>query len=69
MTDTPKALTITYLLNSGFLVQGDGWGLLFDDFQDPTGAVDQALPELEELYIFASHAHFDHLQRDRKSVV
>lgn len=60
MTDMKQGLTITYLLNSGFLVAGDGWGLLFDDFQDPTGAVDQALPEMEELYIFASHAHSDH---------
>lgn len=60
MTDRKKELTIIYLLNSGFLVRGDGWALLFDDFQDPAGAVDQALPEIEELYIFASHAHFDH---------
>lgn len=53
-------LEITYLLNSGFFVRLGDVGIVFDDYQDPTGAVDAALPELSELYIFASHAHFDH---------
>ena len=60
MTDAKEHLSITYLLNSGFLVEGDGWALLFDDFQDPAGAVARALPDIEEFYIFVSHAHFDH---------
>ena len=54
------ALDITYLLNSGFFVRLGDTGFIFDDYQDPAGAVDKALPELKELYIFASHAHFDH---------
>lgn len=57
---TAKPLTITYLLNSGFLVRGDGWALVFDDYRDPTEAVDAVLPEIEELYIFATHVHGDH---------
>lgn len=51
---------ITYLLNSGFLVRLGDVGFVFDDFEDPTGEVDKVLPELKELYFFASHAHFDH---------
>lgn len=64
MTAGKEPLAITYLLNSGFLVRGARWGLVFDDFQDPAGAVDKALPELDELYIFVSHAHFDHFNPD-----
>ena len=64
MTAGKGPLAITYLLNSGFLVHGERWGLVFDDFQDPAGAVDTALPELDELYIFVSHAHFDHFNPD-----
>ena len=57
---TKSELTITYLLNSGFLVRKGKKALLFDCFEDPAGVLPQAVAELEELYIFASHAHFDH---------
>jgi len=59
MLDTGK-LEITYLLNSGFLVRQGRRALLFDCFEDPSGTLVRIVPELEELYIFASHAHFDH---------
>ena len=55
-------MEITYLLNSGFLIR-DGRNLfVFDDFEDPAKAVDRAVDEnnFDNLYIFASHAHFDH---------
>ena len=55
-----ESLKITYLLNSGFVVSGDGWALLLDDYRDPTQAVDAVLKSEPRFYIFASHAHFDH---------
>jgi len=55
-----QTVTITYLLNSGFLVEGDGWTLVFDDYQDPAGAVKQALARGGRVLFFVSHAHHDH---------
>lgn len=55
-------MEITYLLNSGFLVKTGRILLVFDDFEDPVHAVEGALAEgnFDRLYIFVSHAHFDH---------
>lgn len=55
-------MEITYLLNSGFLVRDDRTLLVFDDFEDPAKVVDRVVDEgnFDNLYIFVSHAHFDH---------
>ena len=55
-------MEITYLLNSGFLLRDGRTLLVFDDFEDPCHDVDSALSckGYDRLYIFASHAHFDH---------
>lgn len=53
-------MEITYLLNSGFLVRFGRTALIFDDYSDPAGAVARVLPDCDEVYIFVSHAHFDH---------
>jgi len=55
-------MEITYLLNSGFLIRDDRTLLVFDDFEDPSKAVDRAVSkgDFDNFYIFASHAHFDH---------
>lgn len=55
-------MNITYLLNSGFLIQDEKIFLVFDDYEDPAGIIDAAYDkgEFERLYIFATHAHFDH---------
>lgn len=55
-------MEITYLLNSGFMVRDENILLVFDDFDDPAQIVDRAFDDgdFEHLYIFASHAHFDH---------
>ena len=55
-------MRITYLLNSGFLLQIGRTLLVFDDFQDTAHAVDRAIDAggYDQLYFFASHAHFDH---------
>lgn len=53
-------LEITYLFNSGFLVKLGRTALIFDDYMDTAGAVEKALQDCDEVYIFVSHAHFDH---------
>ena len=54
-------MKITYLLNSGFLIQDDKTLIVFDDYADPTHEVRKSLnSDVDRLYIFASHAHFDH---------
>ncbi len=62
-------MEITYLLNSGFLVKTGRLLLVFDDFEDPTQAVDAAIAEadFDALYIFVSHAHFDHFDTHIRS--
>ena len=55
-------MEIVYLLNSGFMVRDGKILMVFDDFEDPARVVDKAVDagDFEHLYIFASHAHFDH---------
>lgn len=55
-------MDINYLLNSGFMIRDEKILLVFDDFEDPAGIVDAAYDkgDFDRLYIFASHAHFDH---------
>lgn len=56
-------LKITYLINSGFLVEGEDFILVFDDYREPEGTVARALASGKRAYVFASHAHFDHFDR------
>ena len=55
-------MDINYLLNSGFLIRDEKIMLVFDDFEDPAEIVDTAYDKenFDRLYIFATHAHFDH---------
>jgi L-ascorbate metabolism protein UlaG (beta-lactamase superfamily) len=55
-------MEIVYLLNSGFMIKDEQTLLIFDDYDDPAKIVDRAVNQgnFEHLYIFASHAHFDH---------
>lgn len=55
-------MEVTYLFNSGFLVRIGRLLLVFDDFEDEQDIVGKAIQkeDYEALYIFASHAHFDH---------
>ena len=60
MAKTP--LAVSYLMNSGFLVRCGRTLLVFDDYMDEAGVVEAAIAagDFDQLYIFASHAHFDH---------
>lgn len=55
-------MEIVYLLNSGFMIKDEQTLIVFDDYDDPANVVDRAINrgDFEHLYIFASHAHFDH---------
>lgn len=52
-------MKITYIGHSGFAVRWDGHAAVFDYFQGE-------VPEFEKdtkIYVFASHAHYDHFSR------
>ena len=54
---------VTYLYNSGFLVQSGDIALVFDDWKDPADVMQKALDGAEAphaVYFFASHNHYDH---------
>ena len=55
-------MDINYLLNSGFLIRDEKILLVFDDYEDPAGIVNAAYDkrDFDRLYIFVTHAHFDH---------
>ena len=55
-------MDINYLLNSGFMIKDGKTLLVFDDYEDPAGIVNAAYDkgDFDRLYIFATHAHFDH---------
>lgn len=57
MNDTAK---ITYLFNSGFILETDNWVMIFDYYLDEHNLVLPAIENKREVYFFASHAHFDH---------
>ena len=55
-------MEIVYLLHSGFMIRDGQTLLVFDDYNDPKKVVANAVNQgdFEHLYIFVSHAHFDH---------
>ncbi len=57
-----ESVRITYLLNSGFVVEDTAhrWALVFDAYRDVRGDIERALASAEKVYFFVSHAHFDH---------
>ena len=55
--DTAK---ITYLFNSGFVVELGDCALFFDYFRDEKNLVPEILKDKAQVYFFVSHSHFDH---------
>lgn len=55
-------MNVSYLFNSGFMIQDEKILLVFDDYDDPAGIVNAAYDkgDFDRLYIFVTHAHFDH---------
>ncbi|MBR1552807.1 MAG: hypothetical protein IJ631_02195, partial [Schwartzia sp.] len=59
---TNDSVRITYLLNSGFIVEDrmGQWALVFDAYRDMRGDIERVLASAAKVYFFVSHAHFDH---------
>ena len=59
-------MTITYIYHSCYLIEFEGFSILFDYYQDTpredgSGWVkDYLLNKEEELYVLCSHSHYDH---------
>ena len=66
-------MKITYLYNSGFLIEHQGTGLIIDYYPGPSHMIRAAQQEVlanyfdsspEYTYVFCSHAHYDHFSPD-----
>lgn len=61
-------MKLIYLYHSGFALLGEGYTLIFDYFEDSVSADkgivhEQLLSREGRLYVFSSHAHADHFNR------
>lgn len=52
---------VTYLLNSGFILEIGDCAIIFDYYQDEKNIVDKIIQDKKEVYFFVSHVHYDHL--------
>ncbi|WP_196594420.1 MBL fold metallo-hydrolase [Pectinatus sottacetonis] len=59
-----KNMKVTYLYNSGFLVELSNCALIFDYYLDKKECVTSILPNYDKIYFFVSHSHFDHWNSD-----
>lgn len=55
---------IIFLAHSGFLVKIVDTAFVFDYYRDPVNALKKNLTDVKNLYIFCSHAHYDHFSPD-----
>lgn len=55
-----KTAKVTYLYNSGFVVELDETVLVFDYYTDEKNYLPNILPKYKKIYFFVSHSHFDH---------
>ena len=59
---------ITYLLNSGFVLEMNECAMVFDYYQDPKNILPEILKNKQEIYFFVSHIHYDHFKSRNKSI-
>ncbi|MBQ8050357.1 MAG: MBL fold metallo-hydrolase [Bacteroidaceae bacterium] len=57
-------MTLTYIFHSGFVLEGEEAILVFDYWMDPSGCVPAFLRRGKPVYVFSSHFHEDHFNRD-----
>lgn len=57
-------MQLTYIFHSGFALETDHCILVFDYWMDPAGVMPRLLQSLKPLYVFSSHFHEDHFNRD-----
>lgn len=57
-------MRITYIYHSGFAVETDSCTLVFDFWKDPASCLPDILASDKPAYVFSSHFHEDHFNRD-----
>lgn len=57
-------MTLTYIFHSGFVLETKKSILIFDYWLDPGNVVPQFLQNKKPLYVFASHFHEDHFNKE-----
>lgn len=57
-------MQLTYIFHSGFVLETDRCILVFDYWMDPAGVMPRLLQSPKPLYVFSSHFHEDHFNRD-----
>lgn len=55
-----KTMKLTYLFHSGFLLEADGFAVVFDYYRGGEAILDEVLRRGELLYVLVSHEHRDH---------
>ncbi|WP_196602201.1 MBL fold metallo-hydrolase [Pectinatus frisingensis] len=59
-----RTAKITYLYNSGFIVELKDCALIFDYYIDKKNCLPSILAKYQKIYFFVSHSHFDHWNPD-----
>ncbi len=57
-------MTLTYIFHSGFVLETEQSILVFDYWMDPSGVMESVLRSEKPMYVFSSHFHEDHFNRD-----
>lgn len=57
-------MQLTYIFHSGFAVETDRCVLVFDYWMDPADVMSRLLAIEKPLYVFSSHFHEDHFNRE-----
>ena len=53
-------MKLTYLFHSGFLLEADGFAVVFDYYREGRALLDNLLHREQPLYVLISHEHRDH---------
>ena len=61
---TLPLMKLTYIFHSGFALETENCILVFDYWLDPAQVIDRMLKCDKPMYVFASHFHEDHFNRD-----
>lgn len=57
-------MTLTYIFHSGFVLETECSILIFDYWLDPSNCVPVVLQKSKPVYVFSSHFHEDHFNRE-----
>ncbi len=57
-------MRLTYIFHSGFVLETEQSILVFDYWLDPSGVMERMLQSEKPMYVFSSHFHEDHFNRD-----